>query len=125
MRCEGQGGGDGALGRVAFREMRFLATTSLALLILMAHQSHAQEPQVERGRTFAQANCARCHAIGPSGDSRLPEAPPFRTLHERYPVEDLAESLAEGIKTSHPMPEFELDQAQIDDLIAYLKSLEH
>ena len=81
------------------------------------------DPAVERGRAFAQTNCARCHAIGPTGDSRLPEAPPFRTLHERYPVEDLVESLAEGIKTTHPMPELQLEPAEIDDFLAYLKSL--
>jgi mono/diheme cytochrome c family protein len=40
-------------------------------------------------------------------------------------VEQLVEALAEGIRTAHPaMPEFELNQRQIDDLIAYLKSLE-
>ena len=38
------------------------------------------------------------------------EAPPLRNLHERYPVEDLEESLAEAIRTGHPaMPEFALD----------------
>ena len=58
------------------------------------------------------------------GDSPLSEAPPFRTLHERYPVEDLAESFAEGIRTGHPsMPEWRLDAAEINDLIAYLKTL--
>ena len=52
-------------------------------------------------------------------------APPFRTLHERYPVESLQESLAEGIVTGHPsMPEFRLDPGQVADVIAYLKSLE-
>jgi len=47
-------------------------------------------------------------------------------LHERYPVETLSEALAEGIRTGHKeMPQFDaLDTAQIDDLIAYLKSLE-
>jgi cytochrome c len=84
----------------------------------------AQEPRVERGRTFAQTSCAPCHAIGPVGESPLPKAPAFRTLHHRYPVEDIAESLAEGIKTAHPMPQFQLDSGQIEDLIAYLKSLE-
>jgi cytochrome c len=40
-------------------------------------------------------------------------APPFRTLHERYPVEDLVEPLAEGIVTGHPtMPEFRFDPGQ-------------
>ena len=51
-------------------------------------------------------------------------APPFRTLHERYPVEDLEESLSEGITTGHPsMPEFRFDPEQIGDIIAYLKTL--
>jgi cytochrome c len=87
--------------------------------------SQAQEPLVQRGRTFAQTNCSRCHAIGPVGESPLPKAPPFRTLHLRYPVEDLVEALAEGIRTAHPaMPQFQLDGAQIGDLMAYLKSLE-
>ena len=49
----------------------------------------------------------------------------MRTLHERYPVENLAESLAEGIRTGHPtMPEFRLDPGQVTDVIAYLKTLE-
>jgi uncharacterized protein (DUF433 family) len=43
----------------------------------------------------------------------------------RYPVEDLAEALAEGITTGHPtMPQFQLDPAQINDLIFYLHTLE-
>ena len=100
-----------------------LAASVFALLISTTIQ--AQDAAVQRGRAFAQANCARCHAIGPAGNSPLPKAPPFRTLHQRYPVEDLAEALAEGIKTAHPaMPEFVLDETQINDLIAYLKSLE-
>jgi cytochrome c len=46
-------------------------------------------------------------------------------LHQRYPVDDLAESLAEGISTGHPtMPEWRFDPGQIGDLIAYLKTLE-
>ena len=40
-------------------------------------------------------------------------------------VEDLAESLAEGIMTDHPsMPAFRFDPDQIENLIAYLKTLE-
>ena len=52
-------------------------------------------------------------------------APPFRSLHLRYPVETLAEAFAEGITTGHPsMPEFRLDPGQINDVISYLKTLE-
>jgi 3-polyprenyl-4-hydroxybenzoate decarboxylase len=45
-------------------------------------------------------------------------------LHRRYPIQNLAEAFAEGVRVAHPMPEFRLEPNQIDDLIAYLKSLE-
>lgn len=82
-------------------------------------------PEVQRGLTFVRTNCAQCHSVDRISDSPLRIAPPFRDLHKRYPVEDLAESLAEGIRTGHPsMPEFKLDPGQIGDVIAYLKTLE-
>ena len=57
--------------------------------------------------------------------SPLKIAPPFRTLHLRYPIETLEESLAEGIVTGHPtMPQFRLEPDQINDVISYLKTLE-
>jgi mono/diheme cytochrome c family protein len=71
-----------------------------------------------------RANCARCHAVERVGASPLAIAPPFRELHRRYPVEDLAEAFAEGITTGHPsMPEYRLAPDQIEDVLAYLRSL--
>jgi mono/diheme cytochrome c family protein len=82
-------------------------------------------PAVQRGFVFVRANCAQCHAVDRYTPSPLKDAPPFRTLHRKYPVESLEEALAEGIVTGHPtMPEFRLDPDQIGDVIAYLKSLE-
>ena len=82
-------------------------------------------PAAQRGRVFVQTNCAQCHAIGKLDASPLPVAPPFRTLHTKYPVESLQESFAEGIVSGHPtMPEFRLDPGQIQDVITYLKTLE-
>lgn len=107
---------------------KVFGTCSL-LLALWAHlvtSPLAMEPREQRGLAFAKANCAGCHAIGSSGASALKVAPPFRDLHTRYPVDTLAEALAEGIVTGHPtMPMFQLDNAQIADLIAYLKTLRH
>jgi cytochrome c len=81
-------------------------------------------PTVQRGKTFAQANCSRCHSVDKVSPSSLLLAPPFRNLHLRYPVDSLAESLAEGIVTGHPsMPEFRLDPGEVDDFINFLKSL--
>lgn len=91
-----------------------------------AHHADAQmAPSVQRGLNFAQTNCARCHAIDKVAPSPLKLAPPFRTLHSRYPVETLAESLSEGIVTAHQnMPQFRLEADQITDFISYLKWLE-
>jgi mono/diheme cytochrome c family protein len=95
-------------------------------LVLAAEGALAQAGRAERGRMLAQTNCASCHAVGRVGESPLRIAPPFRILHTRYPVESLAEAFAEGIVTGHPtMPEFRLDAAQIGDLLAYLRTLEH
>jgi mono/diheme cytochrome c family protein len=85
----------------------------------------AASPSEQRGKTFALTNCARCHSIDRVTPSPLKIAPPFRTLHNRYPVETLAEAFAGGIETGHPtMPAFQLDPDQIHDLLSYLKTLE-
>ena len=82
------------------------------------------ELQIAYGKRLAETNCARCHAVGPGGESTHPDAPPFRLLHLRYPIEDLQEALAEGISTGHPdMPEFVATPDQIDAIIAYIGSL--
>jgi mono/diheme cytochrome c family protein len=84
----------------------------------------AGDPVTERGRAIAQKQCARCHAIGKSGKSPLAPAPPFREIPKRYPVEHLAEALAEGIMVGHSaMPEFRFDPPEIDALLSYLQSL--
>lgn len=105
--------------------MKRLVILAAATAALSTSTASALSPAAQRGFVFVNANCATCHAVGRFGDSPLAIAPPFRTLHERYPVESLAEALAEGIVVGHPtMPQFTLDPAQIDDVITYLKTLE-
>jgi len=108
------------------RSLQLAAIVVGALVLATAARAEDPDLAVAHGRAFAEQNCGRCHALGTSGESPNPKAPPFRALHERYPVETLSEALAEGIRTGHKeMPQFDaLDTAQIDDLIAYLKSLE-
>lgn len=87
--------------------------------------AHAQTPSaVDRGHALIEANCSRCHATGKSGSSPHEKAPPFRILNRRYPVEALAESLAEGIMTGHSdMPRFVFEPPEVNAIIAYLKSI--
>lgn len=76
------------------------------------------------GKAFLKATCSGCHAIGASGDSPRPEAPPFRVVVQTYAPEDLEESLAEGIVTGHrEMPQVQLEPGAIADVIAYLDAL--
>jgi len=100
----------------------------LAMSLLTSSGFAQSSAEIERGRVFAESHCATCHAVGRTGTSPYAPAPPFRTLHERYDVEAIAEALAEGIVVGHQgarqMPEFRLEPTQIDDLLAYLKSLE-
>jgi hypothetical protein len=53
-----------------------------------------------------RVHCAQCHAIDRVSDSPLAIAPPFRTLHLKFPIESLRRRLAEGIVADHPtMPQ--------------------
>ncbi|MGE0741007.1 MAG: cytochrome c [Hyphomonadaceae bacterium] len=80
---------------------------------------------VERGQQIAATRCASCHAIGAAGDSPAPDAPPFRTLSTRYPVDALEEALAEGISVGHPaMPAFEFAPDDVTALVQYLQSIQ-
>jgi mono/diheme cytochrome c family protein len=84
----------------------------------------AADDAVARGEAILQKNCARCHAIGTTGKSTHPQAPPFREVVKRYPVEDLEESLAEGIVSGHAdMPEFTFAPDEINAIVAYLNDL--
>lgn len=97
---------------------------SMAMTATPARSEDMLSPAAQRGFMLLREDCSRCHAIGKVGGSPLKIAPPFRSLHEHYPVEDLEEPLAEGIITGHPtMPEFRFDPGQVGDIIAYLKSL--
>ena len=99
---------------------------AVALIAVFAMPAKAAEKGlVDKGEALVKENCARCHAIGKEGDSPHPPAPPFRTLSKKYPVEDLAESLAEGIVSGHPdMPIFVFGPHDVDAIIEYLQSIQ-
>jgi cytochrome c len=113
-----------SLNGVSLAMLRLFLHPAVFMFMLMT-PALALSPAEQRGRTFAITNCARCHSVDKVTQSPLKIAPPFRALHLRYPVEDLAEALAEGIETGHPtMPAFQLAPDQIHDLLSYLKTLE-
>jgi cytochrome c len=110
----------GRLGRAAS------CGAAALLFALAATPAGAVEKDLtNKGEVLVRENCSRCHAIGKEGASTHPEAPPFRTLSSRYPIEDLAESLAEGIVSGHPdMPIFVFSPTDVEAIIDYLKSIQ-
>src|SRR6266436_1586255 len=96
-----------------------------ALLTMASSPVLAQSPAAQRGLIFVRVHCAQCHATDKVSGSPLAIAPPFRTLHLKFPIESLRRRLAEGIVADHPtMPQFRLDPDQIADVIAYLQTFE-
>lgn len=110
------------------KTMRVVNSSLLLTLVLILGVGSSQRldaANLEQGKRLALLYCAECHAIDKVSPSPLRIAPPFRNLHQRYPVETLEEALAEGISTGHPsMPQFQFEADQINDFIAFLKSLE-
>lgn len=111
--------------RVTGLTTRALAILALGLGLCAARGSLAQTSSVDRGRELVQRDCAMCHAVGPTGASPNPASPAFRDLNLRYPIDDLAEALAEGIIIGHPeMPQFQFSADDVADIIKYLKSIQ-
>jgi mono/diheme cytochrome c family protein len=95
------------------------------ITLMLVTPALALSPAEQRGKAYALRHCGQCHSVDRATRSRLKDAPAFRILHLRYPIESLAEALGEGITTGHPaMPEAELNPDQIHDLLSYLKTLE-
>jgi mono/diheme cytochrome c family protein len=104
---------------------------------LAAAPAGARETNAEaQGRRIAEARCGQCHALG-AGPSPLKDAPPFATLHRRYPegggLRDLlgegmiapATPPEEGQPRMHPrMPQARLDDDEVAALVAFLKSVQ-
>ena len=79
---------------------------------------------VERGRAFAQARCAGCHAVEPNQGSPNPEAPSFEAVANQRGLTRL--TLRRFLRNSHNYPaamNFRIDAASIDDLSAYVVTL--
>jgi cytochrome c len=84
----------------------------------------AQTPGEVDGAAIAAGRCGRCHATGLSDPSPQRITPPFRTLHERWPIEMLVEARKTGIIDGHDeMPAFDFSPEEITALLRHIDSL--
>lgn len=105
--------------------MTIWPTILAAAFVAVAARPVFAADDLKRGEDLLQKDCGKCHAIGRGGESPDKEAPPFRVLGQRYPIESLEEALGEGMMSGHPdMPEFQFDVDDVGAIIAYLKSIQ-
>lgn len=95
-----------------------------AVFVVLAGPAAAQDQAVTRGQEIVDKLCAACHATNKTAASPIDKAPPFRELKKRYPIENLAEALAEGIVTGHnDMPVFQFEPEDVEAILAYLDAI--
>jgi mono/diheme cytochrome c family protein len=92
----------------------------LALVVFSATAALAAG-DATRGAALARTWCSTCHIVDRNGTGK-DAAPPFPLIAERNAPDQLQPKAF--LAAPHPpMPDFNLARVQIDDIVAYLKSL--
>lgn len=80
---------------------------------------------VGMGQSLAEVNCAACHAVGVTGPSAHPDAPPLRTVLSFYNAQALSDDFREHIHVGYDdMPDFEFTVKETEALLAYIKAIQ-
>ncbi|WP_158295464.1 c-type cytochrome [Crenalkalicoccus roseus] len=100
------------------------ALTLAAPLHNAAAQGAAQAERIAYGRAVAEAWCANCHITGPGRTSApvTDAAPPFQAIADA-PAATAASLRAFLLAPHAPMPDYQLSEAELDGVIAYILSL--
>lgn len=97
---------------------------TLTIAAVLATPAAASAADIDNGRALAEENCAMCHDIGPGGAAKM-HPPSFAAIAAYRPTEQiLARILYPALHS--PMPAWSnwIDRAGVDDLVAYIQSLE-
>lgn len=99
-----------------------IGATLSVLSVDTAVPTGAEEPN--RGQQIAVQRCGVCHATDATSPSPQKITPPFRELHQRFPIDMLVEAVNTGVVSGHdemPMFQFSMEDAQA--LVGYIDSL--
>ncbi len=90
---------------------------------VLAQEQEQERGNAERGRAYAETNCAECHEVRRGHfDSPNPEAPVFQDIANAEGMTEIA--LYAFFRISHPsMPNLIVPPDDIADLTAYLMSI--
>ncbi|BAQ15546.1 c-type cytochrome [Methyloceanibacter caenitepidi] len=104
--------------------MKSMMLLAAVLALGPTSEIHAQDADIAAGKAYAEAVCAKCHAVL-AGEDLSSEfgATPFQELAERPGMTEYA--LSVWLQTSHPtMPDIVLEQDEMRNVIAYIRSLD-
>jgi cytochrome c len=106
--------------------LKFLLPVCSSIAVLTAGDPvQAQDDPISQGRSLVAEFCARCHAIGITGESPHPWAPPFRTLGRIVDLNEFPRALERGITSIHPdMPAIKFSQEEARAVRAYLWAIQ-
>jgi len=110
-----------------FKTATLVGLLCLAFLsnIAWSERGHALDAEQRRARAMLENLCARCHAVGKTGQSPNPLAPPFRTFGEKLYDTDMVQRLQDGLTTIHPeMPTFRFNRNEAAAAVNYLRSIQ-
>jgi mono/diheme cytochrome c family protein len=90
-----------------------------ALLVLFSGAAAAAD--AKKGAIIAKRWCAACHVVASDQKSASADVPPFADIARRRTD---SKALAAFLADPHPkMPDMHLSRSEIDDIVAYIQSL--
>jgi len=109
------------------RSMLWLFLCAVAMTFVAAAPVTAQDAKAKGEKLFTDQKCTLCHSVGDKGNKKGPLDEVGRKLSAdeiRHWIVD-AKSMAESTKATRTpaMKQFNLKQAEVDSLVAYLQSL--
>jgi len=119
--------------RKSYRTERMRTVSVLSLIfwagLFSAYAQPGAENEVQKGHRLAAAICAVCHVAAadqPYPPIMKPPAPPFTSIAQRMDAESLTKFVAtthRGLDTPKGMPNPELMDYQVKQVVAYILSL--
>ncbi len=97
-----------------------LSTLAALAFALPASSALAADP--EQGLVIAKRWCAACHLVSPEQTRAVADVPSFAAVARmKLPADSLKAFLADP----HPrMPNMDLTRSEIEDIVAYIRSLD-
>jgi len=104
----------------AFRSLVLATFSGCAFSTALA----AQEANIKMGREIALEYCVECHSVEPSGEFKM-QPPSFAAIAKFRSREQIEHRIVEPLHVSMPRYNEYMIGGNIDDMVAYIVSLEN